>query len=97
MLFSVAHYGFAFLCLSCMPYVAFYVLVVDFTAIDMCGLVWPCVVLCGLVWPCMVLYGLLWPLYCLMLSFMAEYRISRGHRSKFIWSCWVKLKNFNNI
>ena len=32
----------------------------------------------GLVWPCMALYGLLW----------RNIVFSRGHRSKFIWSCF---------
>ena len=43
----------------------------------------------------MVLYGLLWPYYCVLWPFMAKYRsdwtcivLSRGHRSKFIWSCF---------
>ena len=51
----------------------------------------------------MVLYGLLWPYYCVLWPFMAKYRsdwtcivFSRGHRSKFIWSCLIifQLKYF---
>ena len=45
-----------------------------------------------LIWPFMTLYGLIWP-------FMAKYRsdwtcivFSRGHRSKFIWSCFLLTK-----
>ena len=54
------------------------------------GFMWPCMVSYGLfylIWRPMVLYGLLW-------SFMVKYWFfwtcivfSRGHRSKFIWSC----------
>ena len=53
-------------------------------------------VLYGLLWSCMAfygLYGLLWP-------YMANYRFdrtcivfSRGHRSKFIWSCFILKEN----
>ena len=51
------------------------------------GLAWPCMALYGLVWLCMVLCGLLW--YCVAMSYTLWYYIafSRGHRSKFIWSC----------
>ena len=45
-----------------------------FTTIYMFSLVWPCLVLYGLF---MAIYGLLWP----------NIVFSRGHRSKFIWSC----------
>ena len=55
----------------------------------------PIGVFCGIVWPCFVLYGLLWYCMALLLSFIAKYWcdltcaiFSRGHRSKFIWSCW---------
>ena len=69
---SVAHYCIEWLCMA------------------LCDLVWPCTAfftLNGVLWSYMVLYGLLW-------SFMVKYRFywtyiifSRGHRSKFIWSC----------
>ena len=62
-----------------------------------CVLVWPCMALYGLAWPCMALYGLVWPcmtLYGLVWPSLAFYGLlwqnivfSRGHRSKFIWSC----------
>ena len=80
------HYGIELPCLPCLPYV---VLMLFFTAMTMCGLIRIRMALYGfalygLKWPCVALYGLFW-------SFMAEYCFfSRGHRSKFIWSCFLK-------
>ena len=62
------------------------------------GHVWPFSTQHGLALFCMVFYGIVWPFYgfvCkLYCTFMAKYRcdltcivFSRGHRSKFIWSC----------
>ena len=79
---SVAYCGFELQCLPCM---ALYgrvwprmVLLLLFTAIAKCGLIHLSMALCDLVWSFMALFDdLLW-------SFVAQYRLSRGHRSKFI-------------
>ena len=70
----------SFFCRISQPFVAF------------CKVAWSCKVIYGPMWPFMILYGLLWP-------FMAKYRsdynciiFSRGHRSKFIWSCSMSKK-----
>ena len=87
MLSYVAHHDIELTCLPCMD------LLYVFTAIATCGLNRLSMALRDLVWPCMdfvcpfhslfvVLYGLLW----LNIVF------SRGHRSKFIWSCSRKMK-----
>ena len=56
--------------------------------IEFCGLVWPCsmIFLYGVLQPCVVLlFEVLWPYIA----------FSRGHRSKFIWSCWDSEKLSN--
>ena len=49
-------------------------------------------ILHGLAWFFMVCYGLLWPCMALIdgkISIWTCMIFSRGHRSKFIWSCWI--------
>ena len=62
------------------------------------GIEWPCMALCGLVWPCtdflpyMGSYGLAWSymaFYGKISILLDLYRLFRGHRSKFIWSCLI--------
>ena len=65
------------------------------------GHLWPFVVFMAfydLIWSFIVIYGLLWPFICALWPFMAKYRsdwtcidLSRGHRSKFMWSCCGKI------
>ena len=89
----VTHYGIK---LPCLPFMDGFM----WPCMVLYGLVWPYVALYGFiafVWPSVLLCGILWPSYgflsqfmvCLW-SLMAEYRLSRGHRSKFIWSCLDK-------
>ena len=48
--------------------------------------------LCGLLQINMVLYGLLLPYYCVLYrSNWTCIVLSRGHRSKFIWSCFLRI------
>ena len=67
------------------------------------GLAWPCMAFYGLLWPCIAFDGLLWPLWSFiafygpLLPFMAlcgllwqNIVVSRGIKSKFIWSCWFR-------
>ena len=61
------------------------------------GLVWPCMALYGLAWPCMALYGLVWPSLAFYGLLWQNIVFSRGHRSKFIWSCFSLLLNSNNL
>ena len=48
--------------------------------------VWPCVALFCLAWPCLVLHGLFMALYGRLWQNIV---FSRGHRSKFILSCFT--------
>ena len=48
----------------------------------------------------MAFYGLIWSFLAILLCFMKKYRFdwtcivfSRGHRSKFIWSCFTERRN----
>ena len=46
-----------------------------------------------LAWLCMVFCGLLW--YCSYVELWPYIALSRGHRSKFIWSCFLKRNPFD--
>ena len=67
-----------------------------------CGLVWPFMVLYGLTLSSMVFYGIVWLFYGLAWPFYGKKSIwtymvfSRGHSSKFIWSCLSCLFLRNN-
>ena len=59
-------------------------------------LLWSCLFFYGLALSCMAFMALLWSYMALLWSFMAKYGFdwtcmvfSRGHRSNFIWSCFV--------
>ena len=71
------------------------------------GLVWPFMAFYGLILSCMTFYdfmsfqALVWSLYSLVWPFLLLYgqlwlyiALSRGHISKFIWSCFI-LKDVN--
>ena len=63
----------------------------------LCGLLWPCLAFSGNVWPYVALCDLVWSCMAFMVLYsisMASYGrlwqnivFSRGHWSKFIWSC----------
>ena len=81
---SVAHYGIDLPCLPCMAFLDLYglmwprmALMLLFTAMAVCGLIRISMALYGLVWLSLAFSGILWQ----------NIAFSRGHRSKFIWSC----------
>ena len=78
-----ALYGLMWVALNEWSYQASYGLV----AFHGHGYVWPHLTWYGVVWPSVVLYGLLWQ----------NIVFSRGHRSKFIWSCFYQRSIFVKI